>query len=95
LFNVYSRSSVAESFASIIGESPDQLTTQNDLESLVTVVPISFQNVESGQSSLAGDFSIVENVAELKSLDNSKVSANNESTNQIVPEASKVITQIE
>ena len=60
-----------------------------DVESLVTIVPVSFQKVDESEqrSSLAGDFSVIEKVGDVES---SKISAN-----QSVAEVSKVYKEIE
>ena len=60
-----------------------------DVESLVKIVPVSFQKVDESeqQSSLAGDFSVAEKVGHVES---SKISAN-----QSVAEVSKVYKEIE
>ena len=60
-----------------------------DVESLVTIVPVSFQKVDESEqrSSLAGDFSVIDKVVDVES---SKISAN-----QSVAEVSKVYKEIE
>ena len=61
----------------------------HDVESLVKLVPVSFQKVDESEqrSSLAGDFSVIEKVGDVES---SKISAN-----QSVAEVSKVYKEIE
>ena len=60
-----------------------------DVESLVKIVPVSFQKVDESEqrSSLAADF---EKVAESNDVESSKISAN-----QSVAEVSKVYKEIE
>ena len=61
----------------------------HDVESLVKLVPVSFQKVDESEqrSSLAGDFSVIDKVVDVES---SKISAN-----QSVAEVSKVYKEIE